>query len=1031
MQQDPYASIARPVGQADPYAGIAAPVAPAPAPARQPAPDGARMPTRAPAPASAAPAPSSTVGDSGLTRDEIYSAQRAQGFTDDEIAANIEQMFPEMGGGAPVGPSADLNQHIPENYYLDSAAALARPGPAYTGPGSSADNPFMLREVVPGSEEDFDQRRAAANLTQGMFVQQPDGSVGRLTGDAYTNENAANDQGMGGVTTRERNLGDQARAFGMAAAEQIPFLDEAAVGAAGLISGRGYSDVRDSYQALQAIDNQTNRGQRIAGGFTGAATGLLAPGGSFLKGSTGLLNASLRSAALGTGYGALYGAAGDEGGITDRVDGFVGGAVAGGLLGGAVPGAVNLGRSAIQRGASGFAEAGARVKRGFGFQPGEAEITRETTESALDFAQRLAAGSGRSLDGNEIAAMGKPITSAEALGPNGVSQMTALIRRSGRSAGLAEDALGARAADQSSRILQDFADITGADPAGSADIIANLAATGRRNAAPLYRAYNATQIEQSPLIENILRRPIGRKALRAAYEIARNEGRNPEELGMFIVERNEPRQSGLLGGVPKDAELAADLDAMRSGRRTQGAGRGETLLSFISKNGGIRDEGGELAQIGADTWNRQGAWRSRAVRDDGLSLEQMADRARAAGYFPDVVDATADGADNYQRLSSQDIINAIDDELRGNPMYARAVGDTNRSAGAAARTARRDALEERLNREGIDISKMSNDDVARALANADDAEARAMAFLNGDAPGAPMVDFLPGETPTAETLDLVKRGMDNVIEGYRDGTTRRLNLTPAGQAELNALTQFRGELIRLTGGKDGTYAQALSAGGDPIRLEEAFNQAGRLFGTGVNERAFAQRIEKMGEADRGALIAGLVDDLYTKARNGRLRPNQLTIPSFEGKLSQVLGPERARSLIARLQAEVVLGRGGGRMAPGTNSTTGEVIEAMRDQDRGVGFGADLARNIEQSGPVGGLLRTGADMFVAPISGFVRGAQAPAPQGVRDEIGRLLLMPPEELRGLLSNRPQPRVRGLGAPAVAGQSGGLLAQQMPNR
>jgi hypothetical protein len=324
-----------------------------------------------------APAPASTLGDSGLTREEIYSAQRAQGFTDDEIAANIAQMFPEVGGIAPVNPAADLNQRVPENYYPDSAAALARPGPAYTGPGSSEANPFILREVVPGSEEDFAQRRAAANLTQGMFVQQPDGSVGRMTGDAYTNENAANDQGMGGVTTRERNLGDQARAFTMAAAEQIPFLDEAAVGAAGLMSGRGYSDVRDSYQALQAIDNQTNRGQRIAGGLVGAGATMVAPGvgqaGNFIRAGAGGLNQTARAALVGAGAGGLFGAGAAEGGLQDRVEGGLLGAGVGAATGGILDASgQSLIAAAQRRAAAGPSPARQLSRQGIDLTPGQA-----------------------------------------------------------------------------------------------------------------------------------------------------------------------------------------------------------------------------------------------------------------------------------------------------------------------------------------------------------------------------------------------------------------------------------------------------------------------------------------------------------------------------------------------------------------------------------------------------------------------------------------------------------------------------------
>lgn len=351
--------------------------APAPAaPARRPAPARPQAAPRVPSPG-VAPAPAPTLGDSGLTRDEIYAAQRAQGFTDDEIAAYIAQMFPGVSADAPAAPSATLNQRTPENYYPDSAATLARPGADYTGPGSSEASPFVLREVAPGSEEDFAQRRAAANLTRGMYVQQPDGSIGRMTGDAYTNENAANDQGMGGVTTRERNLGDQARAFGMAAAEQIPFLDEAVVGAAGLISGRGYSDVRDSYQALQAIDNQTNRGQRIAGGLVGAGATMVAPGvgraGNFIRAGAGGLNQTARAALVGAGAGGLFGAGAAEGGFQDRVEGGLLGAGVGAATGGILDASgQSLIAAAQRRAAAGPSPARQLSRQGIDLTPGQA-----------------------------------------------------------------------------------------------------------------------------------------------------------------------------------------------------------------------------------------------------------------------------------------------------------------------------------------------------------------------------------------------------------------------------------------------------------------------------------------------------------------------------------------------------------------------------------------------------------------------------------------------------------------------------------
>jgi hypothetical protein len=293
--------------------------APAPTPPRQSAPRPAGG-----APAPAAPAPSQTLGDSGLTRDEIFAAQRAQGFTDAQIETYIEEMFggdPGMAPAQPASPLDDLNIHRPEFVDMAAAARVGERPQTYAGPGSSADNPFILRE----DDQSPEYRDALQRLSRGMFVSTPDG-VRQLSGDPYINANVdPNDARVGQAVLREENLADQSRAFAMAAAEQVPFLDEAAVAAAGAISGRGYSDTRDSYRALQGIDNQVNRGQRVAGGLTGAGFMAVAPGvgpaGSFIRaGGTGL-NQTARAATVGAGSGALFGAANTDGGLEERVQG--------------------------------------------------------------------------------------------------------------------------------------------------------------------------------------------------------------------------------------------------------------------------------------------------------------------------------------------------------------------------------------------------------------------------------------------------------------------------------------------------------------------------------------------------------------------------------------------------------------------------------------------------------------------------------------------------------------------------------------
>jgi len=775
----------------------------------------------------AAPAP--VLNELGITDAEERDALIYQGYTPEEADRLILERQGEPVYDA--APSSDINQHVSENYYPDSAAAIARPGGGYTGPGTSPDNPYVLREVVPGSEEDFAQRREAANLTRGMYVQQPDGSVGRLTGDAYTNENAANDQGMGGVTTRERNLGDQSRAFAMAAAEQVPFLDEAAVGAAGLISGRGYSDVRDSYQALQSIDNQTNRDQRVAGGLTGFAATALAPGlggTKYIAQGTGRAAQIARAMQVGGVSGGVYGAGAAEGGLTERARASALGAAFGAGTGGTIRAGAPLAAELLKRGASGLSEAGSVISRGLGRVAPDAEITPEATAGAQQYLAQLLQSSGADLANNPTAALGKPITAAEAIGPSGIANMAALTRRSGRAGNMAQSQLGARAAEQPSRVVQDFADLTGMDPAGSADMIQNLATAGRARAAPLYEAaYARPGAVRSPLIDDLLSRPASRDAMRRAVKIAANEGRDPNTLGFQF------------------------------------------------------DDAGDVIHV---------------------------------------------------------------------------------------------------------------------------------------------------QEPSMETLDYVKRGLDDVLNTYRDSTTRRLNLDGEGRSVVGIATQLRDELVRL----NPAYGEALSAGGDPIRLEEAFRLSDRLFGVSTPQRTFATATERMGEAERNALVAGFADRLFRDAQAGRLSTrqlNQLNVPVTREKLASLIGPEGADSFMQRVTSEVELARSGGRMAPGTNSVTAEALAAMAEQDGSTGIGADFARALGQSpgNPIGAALTTAGKAAIAPVAGFVRGATVAKPQAVRDEIARLLLLPPEELQAELtavagSARPDAGALAKSLQAAAGPGSG---------
>lgn len=897
----------------------------------------------------------------------------------------------------------------------DLRGAVVPGGPADTPAKRGLTAPLASGYQLPEGVLDYEALTPAdlGQLTRGTRVllppDQPGGSRQIVTlardmnapqRDAIMGEQR---QTFGGVQTYTPGIADTVAAVTSGASEQVPGLDELQVAADALLSGQSFSQARDDYQLTQQALNESDRTARNAGGILGFLGTMALPGAAGVNSVRGLgLTGAARSAALAGGaapVGFAYGFGGAEGSAADR---FAPGVLSAALTAGGT-GIIDAGIRAAPNIASGLSEAGSVISRGFGIEPREAVITPRATEQAQRYVERLIQSSGADITANPIEALGKPVTAAEAIGPSGVANMTALSRRAGRAGNMANAQLGTRASEQPNRVVQDFGDITGMDPAGSADAVANIVDTGRQRAAPLWAQVEELQVTPTPAMEDILRRPSGRAALRRAYRIARDEGVNPESLGLFVVEAGDGGLPTGASSIARDPETIADLDALRAGTRTVGAGRGPSLLEFISRNGGLRDEGGELQQIGADVWNRQGAWRNRVVRDDGLTSEEMAQRALDAGYFDDLANQV--DPENYQRLGGQDLINAIDNELRGNARFARTEGDTDRSAAAVLRRQRRAALDERLQRENIDINTASNDEILRRLRDADDAEARIFAQLYGEGPDAPRIELVPGAVPSVRTLDYVRRGLNQVLEGFRDKTTRRLDLNEESKPILNNVTRFRDELIQATGGDQGPYAQALSVSGDYLRVENAFNQAERLFRLNTSQRAFDLATSRMGPAERNALVAGYADRLFRDAQAGRLGPrqlNQISIPLIRGKLASLIGPNGADQFMQRVAAEIELSRSGARMAPGTNSTTAEATEAMREQDRGVGIMNDLARNIEQTRSVlGGTAMTAGQALTAPIAGFIRGATAPAAQPVRDEIARLLLMPPGELAALLA------------------------------
>jgi site-specific DNA-cytosine methylase len=197
-----------------------------------------------------------------------------------------------------------------------------------------------------------------------------------------------------------------------------------------------------------------------------------------------------------------------------------------------------------------------------------------------------------------------------------------------------------------------------------------------------------------------------------------------ERLGLDPVDvylENRPLVRRELTGGKFD-QLDLTLDDLRSPARiTPRRAFGSTLLEFLSQRGGLIDAGGELKGMDADKWHRGQKGRRRLVVEtrnaaagekltpgtvdateaSRLSLDEAARAAWDAGYFPEM----------KERPTPEDLLAAIDAELRGDPVYAA----KNRNEALAQRLDAMERLDEALNTLGLDVKTATGEQVREAM----------------------------------------------------------------------------------------------------------------------------------------------------------------------------------------------------------------------------------------------------------------------------------------------------------------------------
>ena len=144
-------------------------------------------------------------------------------------------------------------------------------------------------------------------------------------------------------------------------------------------------------------------------------------------------------------------------------------------------------------------------------------------------------------------------------------------------------------------------------------------------------------------------------------------------------------------------ELLVNPREYRRLEKAERGRKGASLLSFLRKNGGLKDDGGDLKAMDAGK-----LYAGLVNNKTGRSIDDMALEAWEAGYFPEF----------NERPAVDDLIEAVRDELSGNKRYAF------HSENEKSFVAEADALAEQMDELGIDYSNMSAREAEKAYNDA-------------------------------------------------------------------------------------------------------------------------------------------------------------------------------------------------------------------------------------------------------------------------------------------------------------------------
>lgn len=194
-------------------------------------------------------------------------------------------------------------------------------------------------------------------------------------------------------------------------------------------------------------------------------------------------------------------------------------------------------------------------------------------------------------------------------------------------------------------------------------------------------------------------------------------------------------------------------------------------------------------------------------------------------------------------------------------------------------------------------------------------------------------DPIMGAVPNMRTLNVIKKGLDDILEGYRDKTSGRLMLDEEGRAIDKVRRAFLGELDNA----NADYKAARQAWAGPSQAKDALALGRDLFSR--DAEVTADMIKNMSASERDMFRAGVARALKDAAGKTKERFNLAdriaSTPGAKEKLALAFDtPDQFAAFMKRVDMENTMFQNAAHVSPKTGSQTqlrqGEAADAMID-----------------------------------------------------------------------------------------------------